>query len=61
MDITVNIFINTNNQKSDLKWIIDGNVFTHHYYIPQYLLEKFVCSWSVDLTEGIIEIETSYN
>lgn len=60
MNVTVKEFILTN-KNSNVKWKIDGNIFTNVGLIPNDLFEKHVFDWTVNQLEGIIEIKTEYH
>ena len=49
------------NRNSGVRWKIDRCLFNDLEYIPNDMLEKYVFSWLVNQTEGIIEISTEYH
>lgn len=59
MNIKVKDFISTNNNPL-IQWKIDGYIYQSREYIHENLFEAYVCDWSVDLWDGIIEISTEY-
>lgn len=60
MNAKVREFIFTN-KNNGVKWKIDGEMFVNKNFIPEYLFEKYVFDWTVNLWEGIIEITTEYH
>lgn len=60
MNEKVRGFILTN-KNAGVKWKIDGYLFNSLEDVPNYLLEKYVFSWTVNQVEGIIEISTEYH
>lgn len=60
MNIKVKELVLINNNPIIL-WKIDGCLFEEVNYIPEYLLEKNVFDWRVDLWNGIVIITTEYH
>ncbi len=59
MNVKVKEFISTNNNPI-IQWKIDGYTYESKAYIHESLFEAYVCDWSVDSWNGIIEITTEY-
>ena len=57
MNVNVKDFISAN-QNRNVKWKIDGTLFTPNKFVSDSLLKKYVVSWKVNQWEGIIEITT---
>ncbi len=60
MNVTVREFILTNNNPF-IYWKIDGDFWGSKENIPEYLLDRYVFDWVVDLWNASIKITTEYH
>lgn len=64
MNVKIREFISCCINRS-AKWRIDGELFNHHNFIPNEILEKSVFEWKIYHWEGVstilIEINTEYH
>lgn len=46
------------NKNTNVKWNVDGEMFTDIEQIPKYIMEKYLYEWTVNQWEGIILLMT---